>query len=119
MNAGRVTSLLHGLHSRFPVGIRGPYGKGYPLDDFIGKDILTADAWTERAFISTYQKLGYIQDDKLLVLGPKKEADYFSFVRKDGATAVLKPQADLLMDALGYIQGTNFIYKNRLNRLKN
>ena len=86
---------------------------------FIGKDILTADAWTERAFISTYQKLGYIQDDKLLVLGPKKEADYFSFVRKDGATTVLKPQAELLMDALGYIQGTNYIYKNRLNRLKN
>jgi phosphoglycerol transferase MdoB-like AlkP superfamily enzyme len=85
---------------------------------FIGKDILTADAWTERAFISTYQKLGYIQDDKLLVLGPKKEADYFSFIRKDGATTVLKPQEDLLMDALAYIQGTNYIYKNRLNRLK-
>ena len=85
---------------------------------FIGKDVLTADAWSERAFISTYQKLGYIQDDKLLVLGPKKEADYFSFVRKDGATTVLKPQEDLLMNALAYIQGTNYIYKNRLNRLK-
>jgi phosphoglycerol transferase MdoB-like AlkP superfamily enzyme len=84
---------------------------------FIGKDVMTTDAWRERAFISTYQKLGYIQDDKLLVLGPKKEADYFSFVRKDGATTVLKPQEDLLMDALAYIQGTNYIYKNRLNRL--
>ncbi len=86
---------------------------------FIGKNVLTSDAWTERAFISTYQKLGYIQDDKLLVLGPKKEADYFSFARKDGATTVLKPQEDLLLDALGYIQGTNYVYKNRLNRLKN
>ena len=86
---------------------------------FIGKDILTDDAWTERAFISTYQKLGYIQNDKLLVLGPKKEVDYFSFIRKDGVTRVLKPQEDLLMDALGYIQGTNYIYKNGLNRLKN
>ncbi len=86
---------------------------------FIGKDIMTADAWSERAFISTYQKLGYISDDQLLVLGPKREADYFSFVRKDGATTVLKPQEDLLKDALGYIQGTNYIYKNRLNRLNN
>lgn len=86
---------------------------------FIGKDILTSDPWTERAFISTYQKLGYIHDDKLLVLGPKKEAAYFSFVRKDGATTVLKSQGDLLMDALAYIQGTNYIYKNSLNRLKN
>jgi phosphoglycerol transferase MdoB-like AlkP superfamily enzyme len=85
---------------------------------FIGKDVLTTDSWSERAFISTYQKLGYIQDDKLAVLGPKKEADYFSFVRKDGATTVLKPQEDLLMNTLAYIQGTNYIYKNRLNRLK-
>jgi len=86
---------------------------------FVGKDVMTTDAWSDRAFISTYQKLGYIHDDKLLVLGPKKEADYFSFVRKDGATTVLKPQEDLLMDALAYIQGANYIYKNRLNRLKN
>jgi phosphoglycerol transferase MdoB-like AlkP superfamily enzyme len=86
---------------------------------FIGKDVMTTDAWSDRAFISTYQKLGFIQNDKLLVLGPKKEADYFSFARKDGATTVLKPQEDLLMDALAYIQGTNYIYKNRLNRLKN
>ncbi len=85
---------------------------------FIGKDIMTADAWSDRAFISTYQKLGYIHDDKLVVLGPKKQADYFSFVRKDGATTVLKPQEDMLMDTLAYIQGTNYIYKNRLNRLK-
>lgn len=84
---------------------------------FIGKNILTSDSWTDRAFISTYQKLGYIQGDKLLVLGPKKEADYFSFVRKDGATTVIQSQEDLLLDALGYIQGTNYIYINRLNRL--
>jgi phosphoglycerol transferase MdoB-like AlkP superfamily enzyme len=85
---------------------------------FIGKNILTSEPWTDRAFISTYQKLGYIQGDKLLVLGPKKEADYFSFDRKSGATTAIKPQEDLLLDALGYFQGTNYIYQNRLNRLK-
>lgn len=85
---------------------------------FVGKDVLTTDNWRERAFISTYQKIGYIQDDKLVVLGPLKQADYFSFVRKDGATTVLKPpQDELLMESLAYIQGTNYIYKNRLNRL--
>lgn len=86
---------------------------------FIGKDVMTADPWTERAFISTYQKLGYIQDDKLLVLAPKKESDYFSFARNDGATISLKPQEELLLDGLAYMQGTNYIYKNRLNRLLN
>ena len=84
---------------------------------FVGKNILASDPWTDRAFISTYQMLGYIKGDKLLVLGPQKKADYFSFVRKDGATSPIKPQEDLLLDALGYIQGTNIIYKKRLNRL--
>jgi len=40
MKAGRVTSLLHGLNKGISVGIRGPYGRGYPLDEFAGKDIL-------------------------------------------------------------------------------
>jgi len=40
MNAGRVTSLLHGLPKDSSLGVRGPYGKGYPLEIFAGKDIL-------------------------------------------------------------------------------
>ncbi|MDD2366046.1 MAG: LTA synthase family protein [Desulfuromonadaceae bacterium] len=86
---------------------------------FIGKDVMTSGDWTERAFISTYQKLGYIQNDKLLVLGPQKRADYYSFERVLGMTTVIKPDEGLLFDALAYIQGTNYIYKNRMNRLKN
>ncbi|HIJ95760.1 MAG TPA: sulfatase-like hydrolase/transferase [Desulfuromonadales bacterium] len=84
---------------------------------FIGDDILKSDVRPERAFISTYQKLGYIQEDKLVVLGPQKEAGFFSFSRQDGKTAEMKPQENLLLDALGYFQGSNYIYKNRLNRL--
>ncbi len=40
MNVGRVTTLLHGASKDIPVGIRGPFGKGYPLEKFYGKDIL-------------------------------------------------------------------------------
>ena len=40
MKAGEVTSKLHGMNKGQVVGIRGPYGKGYPLDKFKGKDIL-------------------------------------------------------------------------------
>lgn len=40
MNVGEVTSKLHSLRQGDIVGIRGPYGKGYPLDKFKGKDIL-------------------------------------------------------------------------------
>ena len=40
MKAGKVTSLLHNASVGTAVGIRGPYGKGYPLKKFAGKDIL-------------------------------------------------------------------------------
>lgn len=40
MNVGKVTRALHNSPRNISLGIRGPYGKGYPLDEFAGKDIL-------------------------------------------------------------------------------
>lgn len=40
MKAGRVTTALHGLKPGLKFGLRGPYGKGYPLDEFKNKEIL-------------------------------------------------------------------------------
>ncbi len=39
MEAGRVTALLHRCSKGQKVGIRGPFGSGYPIDDFVGKQI--------------------------------------------------------------------------------
>jgi len=39
MKAGRVTGLLHDCRLGQAVGIRGPYGKGYPVDEFVGKEV--------------------------------------------------------------------------------
>jgi sulfite reductase subunit B len=40
MKAGEVTAKLHTMGKGDIVGIRGPYGLGYPLDKFKGRDIL-------------------------------------------------------------------------------
>ena len=39
MAAGRVTKLLHEMKPGAIVGLRGPYGLGYPLDKFKSKDV--------------------------------------------------------------------------------
>ncbi|MHC4644522.1 MAG: FAD/NAD(P)-binding protein [Planctomycetota bacterium] len=39
MKAGRVTALLHECKKGQKVGIRGPFGNGYPVDDFVGKQV--------------------------------------------------------------------------------
>ena len=40
MRAGRVTAKLHNIPKNTILGIRGPYGRGYPLDKFKDKEIL-------------------------------------------------------------------------------
>ncbi|MDD5005845.1 MAG: FAD/NAD(P)-binding protein [Candidatus Omnitrophica bacterium] len=39
MKVGKVTDKLHSLGKNTELGVRGPYGKGYPLQDFKGKEI--------------------------------------------------------------------------------
>lgn len=39
-NAGRVTNAVHNLKVGNTVWVRGPYGNGFPMDDFTGKDLL-------------------------------------------------------------------------------
>jgi NAD(P)H-flavin reductase len=40
MRVGKVTSRIHQLKSGDTVGLRGPFGKGYPMDEFRGKEVL-------------------------------------------------------------------------------
>ncbi|RLD18779.1 MAG: oxidoreductase [Caldiserica bacterium] len=40
MRTGRVTEVIHRLKKGDRVGIRGPLGNGYPLEEFEGKNIL-------------------------------------------------------------------------------
>ena len=39
MKAGRVTALLHECKKGQKVGVRGPFGNGYPIDYFAGKEV--------------------------------------------------------------------------------
>ena len=40
MKVGRVTEKIHELKAGDVVGLRGPFGTGYPLDEFRGKEVL-------------------------------------------------------------------------------
>ena len=40
MEAGEVTGKLHRMKPGETLGIRGPYGKGYPLEEMKGRDVL-------------------------------------------------------------------------------
>ncbi len=40
MRVGRVTDALHGMAVGDTVGVRGPYGRAYPIREFRGREIL-------------------------------------------------------------------------------
>ncbi|WP_419656334.1 FAD/NAD(P)-binding protein [Desulfosarcina variabilis] len=40
MRVGKVTEKVHQLKPGDIVGLRGPYGRGYPLEAFVGKDLI-------------------------------------------------------------------------------
>ncbi len=40
MKTGYVTEYMHNLKPGVNMGIRGPYGRGYPIDKFLGKEVL-------------------------------------------------------------------------------
>ncbi len=40
MRVGRVTDALHQMSVGDTVGIRGPYGQAYPIEQFRGREIL-------------------------------------------------------------------------------
>jgi sulfhydrogenase subunit gamma (sulfur reductase) len=41
-NAGDLTGIIHTLKAGDEIGIRGPFGRGFPIESFEGKDILVA-----------------------------------------------------------------------------
>ena len=84
----------------------------YP-SQFIGRDILDEDVGQPRAFISTYEKLGYLENGRLLILSPKKGVSCYRFNALNGKTTESAFQEKLLQHALGYYQGANYLYKNR------
>jgi NAD(P)H-flavin reductase len=40
MKTGYVTDIMHMLRPGVSMGIRGPYGRGYPVEKFFGKEVL-------------------------------------------------------------------------------
>ncbi|HWI41379.1 MAG TPA: LTA synthase family protein, partial [Verrucomicrobiae bacterium] len=85
---------------------------------FLGRDVLGGDPARGRAFISTYQKLGYITGDRLVVLSPGRRSEEYRFDRGTGSLAPMEVSDQDLLDSLAYYQGNNLLYRNRLNRLR-
>lgn len=70
---------------------------------FIGQDAI--HFLTNKAFISTYQLLGYLKDQHLVILAPKNKIDLYKI--SDDGTQKLEPQkeqSELINEAISFYQ---------------
>ncbi len=65
MKAGKITELLHASPKNISLGIRGPYGKGYPVEKFYGKDVLIVGGGVGLAPLRSLLFSLFAQIDKL------------------------------------------------------
>ncbi len=80
---------------------------------FFGKDLLKLQKEQARALIGTYEKLGYIKGDRLLVLDVNKENTMYRFDRYTGKAEQMSLDNNTLDEAISYYQGTSYLYKHK------
>ena len=97
-----------------PPTLLGMLGVSYD-SRFMGRDIATVPEGQERAFISTYQSLGYVQGKKLVVLEPGKRVDTYQI--DNWMTSEYTPVPNdpkLVDDAVTWYQGASYLYRHGL-----
>jgi phosphoglycerol transferase MdoB-like AlkP superfamily enzyme len=79
---------------------------------FMGYDMNKVKSGMERAFVSTYQDLGYLKEDTLVILSPKKKVQMFK-VSPQGQTKISVPSTtNLVKEAIAWYQGASYLFKN-------
>ncbi|MCX7770257.1 MAG: LTA synthase family protein [Proteobacteria bacterium] len=81
---------------------------------FYGKNILRMKREDERAFISTYQRLGYMKGNRLIVLDLMKKKSFYTFDKLTGFLTPISKEDTLLNEAITYYQTADYLYKNNL-----
>ena len=79
---------------------------------FFGQDVFKMKDEQQRAFISTYQSLGYIKNNKLVILDPNKKLSTFRPDFKTGASKPIPSEDWLTKEAIANYQLASFLYSN-------
>ncbi|OAQ42070.1 sulfatase [Pedobacter psychrophilus] len=80
---------------------------------FFGRDIFQVKPDEEWAFVSTYEKLGFIRNGHLLVLSPQKKVQQFKVLPNNDQIEE-KVDKKLEEEAIAFYQTASYLYKNKL-----
>ena len=82
---------------------------------FFGRDVLNSPPESDRAFVANYQTLGYLRDDRMVLLFPKRGSGVF---RVDAEKSILQPVSDAaaLREAIAFYSAASYVFRSGLYR---
>ncbi|ANH82772.1 sulfatase [Niabella ginsenosidivorans] len=83
---------------------------------FYGNDILKTPPQKQRAFISTYQGLGYLKSDTLIVQSPVKKISAYKIDPVTKEQQEIAPPGQLVNEAIAYYQTAAWLIRHRKYR---
>lgn len=81
---------------------------------FFGFDVFHTPASQRRAFISTYQNLGYLKGDQLVILSPQQKIEAFRVDTNSFATTPIKSAPAITQEAISYYQSASYLLRHQL-----
>ncbi|MCB2101609.1 MAG: LTA synthase family protein, partial [Rhodobacterales bacterium] len=81
---------------------------------FFGYDMFTLEPGRERAFISTYQKLGYLRDGRLVVLDVNRPPQVSDGLAPAQPAATPAADDDLVKEAVSWYQSASLYFRDGL-----
>ncbi|MEO6718826.1 MAG: sulfatase-like hydrolase/transferase [Ferruginibacter sp.] len=79
---------------------------------FFGMDILHTPDTQNRIFLSTYQKLGYLRDNKIVILSPHKKIETYRPDFNTGTGTKAPASDNLVSEAIAWYEGASYLFKN-------
>ena len=83
---------------------------------FYGKDIFRMKPEEERALIATYEMLGLMKGDKLVILKPLRQKIFYHVNRDTGNATLCSNDNSLFHKALAYYQSASYLVSHHLFR---
>lgn len=87
--------------------------------NLFGKDILLMQPEDERAFIGNYRKLGYLKDDKVMVLDEQKNANFYHWKPSDNSLTTIPSEKSFENTSISFYQVADDLYRNEGLKIKN
>nr|WP_317045314.1 LTA synthase family protein [Formosa algae] len=86
--------------------------------NLFGENILNLKQEDERAFVGNYRKLGYLKDNKVLILDEQANSNFYSWNPLDNSLIVLPVDDKFEKKAISFYQISDDMYRNNGLKLK-